>query len=101
MDNKPFVLGMSTMQHDFTSIRILLQVSISEKEFVYREYISNIVRDAKLILQSPSNITTIDRDLFEYSVFLRDRGGDWINQLNPDNLKEEDIKKMLEVFKMP
>lgn len=101
MDNKPFVLGMSTKQHDFTSIRILLQVSISEEEFVYREYISKIVRDAKLILQSPSNITTIDRDVFEYSVFLRDRGGDWIGQLNPDSLEEEDIKKMLEVFEMP
>ena len=101
MDNKPFVLGMSTRQHDFTSIRILLQVSISEEELIYREYISKIIRDAKLIIQSPSNITKIDRDLFEYSVFLRDRGGDWIDQLNPDSLREEDIKRMLEVFEMP
>lgn len=101
MDNNPFVLGMSSKQQDFTSIRILLQVSIEETEFTYRQYVSRIVRDAKLILQSPSNILSVDRELFDYSVFLKDRGGEWIDQLDPDNLKAEDIRKMLDVFEMP
>lgn len=101
MDNNSFVLGMSSKQQDFTSIRILLQVSIEETEFTYRQYVSRIVRDAKLILQSPSNILSIDRELFDYSVFLRDRGADWIGQLDPDDLKVDDIKKMLDVFEMP
>ncbi len=102
MDNNTLVLGMSSSrQYDFTSIRILLQISIEDSEYGYNQYISRIVRDAKLILQSPANIANIDRELFDYSVFLRDRGADWIDQVNPDNLQEDDIKKMLEVFEMP
>ena len=101
MDNNSFVLGMSSKQQDFTSIRILLQVSIEETGFTYRQYVSRIVRDAKLILQSPSNILSIDRELFDYSVFLKDRCANWIGQLDPDDLKVDDIKKMLDIFEMP
>ncbi len=101
MDNNSLILGMASNQQDFTSIRILLKMSIEESERSYSSYISRIVRDAKAVLQSPSNISMIDRELYYYSMYLRDRGRDWIEKVNPDKLTEEDYKKMLEVFEMP
>lgn len=101
MDNNSLILGMASKQQDFTSIRILLKMSIEVREFSYSSYISRIVRDAKAVLQSPNNITTIDRELYHYSVYLRDRGSDWIESVNPDELTEDDYEKMLEVFEMP
>lgn len=95
------LLEMCTKQQDFTSIRILLQVLIQHQDDRYREYISKIVRDAKLILDSFDNISAIDREMYNYSIYLGVRASDWVGRLNPDNLKDEDIKKMLEVFKMP
>ena len=101
MDNNSLILGMASKQQDFTNIRILLKMSIEVSECSYSSYISRIVRDAKAVLQSPSNISTIDRELYHYSVYLRDRGRDWIEKMNPDELTEEDYEKMLEVFEMP
>lgn len=101
MRNSELLLEMSSKQQDFTSIRILLQVSIQKRDSGYRQYISKIVRDAKLILDSFDNLSRIDREMFDYSIYLGARGSDWITGLNPDNLKDEDIRKMLEVFEMP
>ena len=101
MENNSLILGMSSNQQDFTSIRILLKMSIEISEFSYRSYISRIVKDAKAILQSPNNIAIIDRELYHYSVYLRERGRGWIENVNPDDLTEDDYEKMLEVFEMP
>lgn len=101
MDYNSLVLGMSSKQQDFTSIRILLQISIEQREVDYGSYISRIVKDAKLILQSPENISAIDREMFDYSIFLSNNGGDWIGKVNPDDLKKEDIRRLLEVFEKP
>lgn len=101
MENNSLILGMASKQQDFTSIRILLKMSLEVRELSYSSYISRIVRDAKAVLQSPANIATIDRELYYYSVYLRDKGSDWIEKMNPDELTEEDYEKMLEVFEMP
>ncbi len=101
MEYNTLVFGMSSKQQDFTSIRILLQLSIEHREPNYGLYISRIVRDAKLILQSSDNISAIDREMFDYSIYLSNNGGDWIGKVNPDDLKTEDIKRLLEVFEKP
>lgn len=101
MANNSLILGMASKQQDFTSLRILLKMSIEAREFSHMSYISRIVKDAKAILESSDNISSIDRELYYYSLFLREKGSDWINNVNPDNMTDEDYEKMLDVFSMP
>jgi hypothetical protein len=95
------ILGMATPHRDFTNIRIIIQSSMTQKSSELDGFIVQLVRDAQLVLASPSNISMIDRDLFYYSVYLGERGGSWLGQINPDNLVRDDYVKMLEVFEMP
>ena len=101
MEDKNYILGMATPKRDFTNIRILIQSSMLRKSAECDKYVAQLIHDAQLVLKSPANISAIDRDLFFYSVYLGERGGNWVNQLDPERLKEEDYKKMLEVFEMP
>jgi len=67
----------------------------------FDSYLSRIVHDAKAIVNSSSNISTIDNEVYYYSVYLGEKGRSWIDKLNPDDLKEDDYKKILEVFETP
>lgn len=95
------ILGMATPHRDFTNIRIIIQGSMSNNSSELDKLIIQLVHDAQLVSESPANVSMIDRELFYYSVFLGERGGNWLTQLNPKHLVEGDYKRMLEVFSMP
>ena len=98
MQKDNMIFGMATPRRDFTNIRILIQQCMLVRSVEFDSYLSRIVHDAKAIVKSSSNISTIDHEVFYYSVYLGEKGRNWIDQLNPDNLKEEDYKRILEVF---
>ena len=101
MKQNDMILGMAMPKRDFTNIRILLQQSMVARVVEFDDYIARIIHDAQAIVESTSNIAKIDREVFYYSVYLGEKGRSWIEDVNPDNLNEEDYKKMLEVFEMP
>lgn len=101
MDQCEFLYGMAMPKRDFTCIRLLLQQSLISKIVEFDDYISCIVRDAKAVAESSSNIATINRDLYYYSVYLGEKGKSWILDVNPNNISVEDYKKILKVFEMP
>lgn len=101
MEQYDIIYGMAMPKRDFTNIRILLQQAMVSRIVEYDHYIVRIVQDAKAVAESFSNIAKIDREMFYYSVYLSEKGKKWIVDVNPDNLREEDYKKMLEVFEMP
>ena len=92
---------MATRKRDFTTIRILIQQCMLVRSVEFDSYLSRIVHDAKAIVNSSSNISTIDNEVYYYSVYLGEKGRSWIDKLNPDDLKEDDYKKILEVFETP
>lgn len=94
-------LGMATPQRDFTNIRIIIQGSMANKRSELNRFVIKLVRDAQLVVESPSNISVIDRELFYYSLYLGEKGASWLPQLNPNRLVDDDYKKVLEVFTMP
>lgn len=95
------ILSMATPQRDFTNIRIIIQGSRSNKGSELNQFVVQLVRDAQLILKSPSNVSIIDRELFYYSIYLGERGGKWLSKLNPNSLVDGDYKRILKVFSMP
>lgn len=101
MKQNDISFGMAMPKRDFTNIRILLRQSMVSRVVEFDDYIARIIHDAQAIVESTSNISTIDREVFYYSVYLGEKGRSWIENINPNNLKEEDYKKMLEVFEMP
>lgn len=91
-------LGMATPQRDFTNIRIIIQDSMANKCSELNRFVVQLVHDAQLVVESQSNISLIDRELFYYSLYLGEKGANWLPQLNPNCLVDADYKKVLEVF---
>lgn len=96
-----FMYGMTIPSRDFSFMRLLLQQSMISNVVEFDKYISRIVEDAKSIVESSENISKIDREFYNYSVYLGEKGRSWITDLDPNDLKKEDYKKILEVFEKP
>lgn len=92
------ILSFANSSIDFAPIKSMLRIAISRNTPDTIEYISMMVRDAKSLKNSSENISTINRTVFTYSVFLSENGEDVISDMNPQKLETAELKKLLSFF---
>lgn len=92
------ILSFANSSIDFAPIKSMLRIAISRNTPDTIEYISMMVRDAKSLKNSSENISTINRTVFTYSVFLSENGEDVISDMNPQKLEIAELKKLLSFF---
>lgn len=92
------LLAYITHNIDFSAIKTLLRLAISQGDKYRDTYIKIIVSDAKKLKEDSNNIRTINRDMFDYSVYLQKNGENILDQIDSEHLDTASLKKILTVF---
>lgn len=92
------MLSFAKSYIDFGPIKSMLRIAIANNTPETTWYISTMVEDAQSLQKSSDNISKIDRTVFSYSVFLSEKGGKVISDINPQKLDISALKLLLEFF---
>lgn len=83
---------------EYTPIRSLLNIAVTEYSTYHDQYIKIMVKDAILLAQDDKYRYSANRRMYKYSAYLSRHSVSVIRKMNPDRLSLDDYRILFEIF---
>ena len=84
--------------NEYTPIRSLLNIAVTEYATYHDQYIKIMVRDAISLSHDKTYRVVANTRMYRYSSYLSKHSVEVIRQMNPDRLSLSDYKTLFEIF---
>ena len=84
--------------NEYEPVITMLRIAIKKGSYRESVFIHSIVKDAQAIRIDPSCTRVIGRTTYTFAVKLGRSKADFLDSIKADDLKEPDVRKLLEFF---
>ena len=84
-------------EENFSIFRLFLEHSINGVS-AYKAEVTLVVLEAKELAEGKKDLCSINRESFIFIIFLKKYGRDLLESIDPNNIKIEEYRQMLEIF---